>query len=111
MTYHLRERGLIESRGGGRARKYHLSAQIYRRMEQPDGYVRTHGIDPIQHEAMVLQYVKGHKKIVCNDVMRLCALNSDQATSLLRRMTKKRLAGTTRQSASLGILCPWHEST
>lgn len=85
----LQERGLVEGRGERRGRSYHLSAKLYQRMKQPEGYVRVHGIDSIRHEEMVLQYVKAHGHIVRGDVARLCSLSDDQASRLLKKMTEK----------------------
>src|SRR5207249_4320621 len=64
----LRERGLVEARGEKRGRVYHLSASLYRRMDQPQGYVRARGIDAIRHEEMVLRYAKSHGRIVRDQV-------------------------------------------
>lgn len=85
----LQERGLVDGRGTGRGRSHHLSASLYQRMKQPDGYVRARGIDPIRHEEMVLQAVRANGSIVRADVARLCSLSDDQATRLLKKMTDK----------------------
>lgn len=87
----LQERGLVEARGEGRGRTYHLSAQIYRKMKQPEGYDRVHGIDAIRHEHMVLEAIRNRGKIVRAEVARLCSLTDDQATRLLKKMTDKGL--------------------
>jgi len=85
----LVERGLIEARGERRGRVYHLSAELYRRLGEPAGYVRAHGFDPIRQEAMVMEYVVAHGKIARRDAARLCSLGDHQATRLLRRLRDK----------------------
>lgn len=84
----LQVRGLVDARGERRGRVYHLSSTLYRRMNQPGDYVRTHGIDAIRHDEMVLQYVKSHGRIVRDQAAELCGLSSDQAGRLLRRLVK-----------------------
>jgi ATP-dependent DNA helicase RecG len=85
----LVERGLIEARGTGRGRIYHLSAQLYRRLGSPAGYVRAHGFDPIRQEAMVMEYVRAHGRITRGEAMNLCILTGRQATRLLRRLVEE----------------------
>jgi ATP-dependent DNA helicase RecG len=85
----LQERGLVEARGEKRGRVYHLSARLYRRMNQPEGYLRVHGIEAIRHEEMVLAFVRKEGKIVRGQVADLCTLTNDQATRLLKRMVEK----------------------
>jgi ATP-dependent DNA helicase RecG len=85
----LQERGLVEARGEKRGRVYHLSANLYRRMNLPESYVRARGIDAIRHEEMVLQYAKSHGRIVRDQAAELCGLSNDQAGRLLRRLVGK----------------------
>jgi ATP-dependent DNA helicase RecG len=85
----LVERGLVEARGG-KPRIYHLSAPLYRRLGESEGYVRTHGISRIQHEAMVMEYVKAHGRIERKHVIALCGITENQAKSLLLKMCEKR---------------------
>ncbi|MCL5998493.1 MAG: hypothetical protein M1546_20925 [Chloroflexi bacterium] len=59
---------------------------LYRRIGQPEGYVRVHGISSLRHEGMVLEYVEAHGRIERKDVMKLCGLSSVQAGRLLRHM-------------------------
>ena len=82
----LVERGLIEARGERRGRVYHLSAELYRRLGEPAGYVRAHGFDRIRQEAMVLEYVKGHGRITRRDAAELCSLGLNQASRRLRQL-------------------------
>jgi len=85
----LVERGLIEARGEGRGRVYHLSAALYRRLGAPSGYVHAHGFDPIRQEAMVIEFVTVHGRITRRDAAELCSLSGDQASRLLRRLRDK----------------------
>jgi len=82
----LVERGLVEARGERRGRAYLLSAGLYRELDAPAGYVRSRGFDPIQQEAMVLQYVQAHGRVTRGDAMNLCMITGRQATKLLRRL-------------------------
>jgi len=84
----LVERGLLESRGEGRGRTYHLAAGLYRAMGDSAAYVRTRGFDPIQQEQMVLTYVAQHGSISRAEAADLCRLAPDQASRLLRRMAR-----------------------
>jgi ATP-dependent DNA helicase RecG len=82
----LHERGLIEAKGEKKGRVYHMSAFLYRKLEQSEGYVRTHGISPIRHEEMVLEYVRAYGRIERKHVIELCGLSGDQARRLLKKM-------------------------
>ena len=82
----LTEKGLIEAKGEKRGRIYHLSALLYKRMGKAEAYVRTHGISPIRHEAMVLEYARAHGRIERKDVIKLCDLSSQQAGRLLKNL-------------------------
>lgn len=83
----LVERGLLEARGEGRGRTYHLAAQLYREIGESAAYVRARGFDPIQQEQMVLTYVGRHGSISRSEAAELCRLAPDQASRLLRRMS------------------------
>lgn len=82
----LHERGMVEGRGEKRGRIFHLSASLYRALGQSEGYVRSHGISPIRHEAMVQEYIQAHGRIERKHVMELCGLSGPQAGRLLRKM-------------------------
>ncbi|WP_420625583.1 RNA-binding domain-containing protein [Candidatus Poriferisodalis sp.] len=82
----LVERGLLEARGDGKGRTYHLAAELYRQLGEPAAYVRTRGFDLIQQEQMVLTYVAEHGSIGRAEAAELCRLGPDQASRLLRRM-------------------------
>ena len=82
----LTEAGLVEPRGATRSRSYMLSAHLYRLAGDKAAYTRQAGFSAIQHEHMVLNFVRQHGRIVRADVMELCRLSSDQAATLLRRL-------------------------
>ncbi|MBM3335836.1 AAA family ATPase, partial [Candidatus Sumerlaeota bacterium] len=86
----LVERGLVEARGEKRGRVYHFSASLYRRLGKPAGFVRAHGFDSIQQEAMVMEYLKAHGRIARREAAELCNLNGAQASWLLRTMAKEK---------------------
>lgn len=82
----LLEAGLIEPRGELKGRTYHLSADTYRRLGEPAGYVRQRGFEPLQQEQMVLQYVKKQGRITRREAAELCRMESQQAKRLLGRL-------------------------
>jgi ATP-dependent DNA helicase RecG len=84
----LVEAGLVEAHGVKKGRTYTLSPKVYQRMRQPADYVRQAGFDTIQQEQMVLQYVQSHARITRRDVSELCRISADQATYLLRKLTR-----------------------
>jgi ATP-dependent DNA helicase RecG len=90
----LRERGLVESHGRTKGATYTLSPQVYASLGQRAEYTRQAGFDRLQHEEMVKKYVLQHGVVKRGDVMDLCHLSGDQATRLLKRLTKE------------GFLCP-----
>ena len=86
----LVESGLVEARGHTRARRYHLSATVYREVGQRVEYVRRRGFDRLQMEQMILDYVRAHGRITRREVMDLCRVNANQAAYLLRRLVQQR---------------------
>lgn len=87
----LVEAGLVEAHGTTRSRSYTLSAALYQAAGNKAAYTRQAGFSAIQHEQMVLSYVKQHGKIKRGDVMELCRLTQEQAKILLKKMTHKGL--------------------
>ncbi|WP_322778153.1 DNA glycosylase AlkZ-like family protein [Frankia sp. Cas4] len=83
------ERGLVEARGEGSGRTYHLATAVYRALRESAAYVRVRGFEPLQQEQMVLSYVDAHGRITRGDVADLCALSPSQATRLLQRLADK----------------------
>ena len=82
------ESGLVEMRGGGRGRSYHLSASVYRALGAGSAYVRVRNYDTIQQRQMVLSYVRAHGRITRSQAAELCALTPTQAGTVLRGMQK-----------------------
>ena len=82
----LADRGLIEARGDGKGRTYHLAAALYRRLGDPSQYVRARGFDDIQQEQMVMTYARRHKSITRREAADLCQIDSEEASRLLRRL-------------------------
>lgn len=82
----LTEAGLVEAHGSTRGRSYTLSAAVYRAAGDQAAYTRQAGFAPIQHEQMVLSYVRQHGQIRRAEVMDLCHLSEGQAKELLKRM-------------------------
>ncbi|MDD2744116.1 MAG: crosslink repair DNA glycosylase YcaQ family protein, partial [Rhodocyclaceae bacterium] len=82
----LNEAGLVEAHGNTRGRSYTLSASVYSVVSDKAAYTRQVGFDPIQHEQMVLSYIRQHAQIKRAEVMDLCRLTEGQAKDLLRRL-------------------------
>ncbi len=88
VVHRLLEKGLIEARGAGKARDYHLSASLYRDTGQKPAYVRQRGFEPIQREQMVLQYLGKNGRITRREVADLCRVKPEQAKMLLKKLTQ-----------------------
>lgn len=103
----LVEAGILDGRGQGRGRSYHLSAAMYRVLGDRAGYVRVHGFEPAQQVQMVLQYAREHGQITRREAADLCKLSNDQASRLLRSVAAQhpelRLEGERR-----GARYVWH---
>lgn len=93
VTARLLEMGIVEARGNGRNRRFHLTARFYDMAQDRGAYVRVRALDPLQQEQMVLQYVRSYGSIARAQAAALCQLTPVEARSLLRRMTQ---AGTLR---------------
>lgn len=78
------ERGLIDSRGTGRGRSYHLSAAAYRSVGAPGAHPRIHGVDCLQQEQLVVGYTRAHRSIGRAEAAELCSITPQQASQLLR---------------------------
>lgn len=89
VLHHLLEAGLIEERGQGKGRSWHLSAAAYRALGDKAGYVRQLGFEPLQQEQMVLQFVEKHGRITRKEVAELCKIGIYQATRLLGRLVQE----------------------
>ncbi len=84
----LVEAGVLEARIDRRERVYHFSAATYRALGTPAAHVRLRGIEPIQQEQMILQYVDTHGRITRSVVADLCQLGSREARSVLERIVR-----------------------
>jgi ATP-dependent DNA helicase RecG len=82
----LTEAGLVEAHGNTRGRSYTLSASVYSVVSDKAAYTRQVGFGPIQHEQMVLSYIRQHGQIKRAEVMALCRLTEGQVKRLLQRM-------------------------
>ncbi len=82
----LVDQSLLEARGDGKGRTYHLSATLYERLGEPSQYVRARGFDDIQQEQMVLTFVDRNGSITRREATELCQIDSERASRLLRRL-------------------------
>ncbi len=82
----LADRGLVEARGDGKGRTYHLAASLYSRFGESAQYVRARGFDDIQQEQMVQTFVERHGTITRREAAELCQIDSERASRLLRRL-------------------------
>jgi ATP-dependent DNA helicase RecG len=82
----LADRGLLESRGHGRGRSYHLSASLYRRLGATSEYVRARGFDDLQQEQMVMTYLAENGSITRREAAELCRIDPTAAGRLLKRL-------------------------
>jgi ATP-dependent DNA helicase RecG len=85
---HLVECGILESRGVGRSRKYHLTARFYDLAQDRNAYVRVKGIDPLQQERMILDYADAYGSITRGQAAELCQTTPTQARSVLKRLVE-----------------------
>ena len=86
MTTRLVELGILESRGNGRSRKFHLTARFYDLARDRNAYVRVKGADPLQQERMILDYVRAYGSITRSQAAELCQVSPTQARANLRRL-------------------------
>lgn len=83
----LLEAGLVEAHGNTpRTRSYTLSVRLYDAVGDKAAFTRQAGFTAIQHEQMVLNYVKQHGQIRRAEVVELCRLTEEQAKQLLKKM-------------------------
>ena len=82
----LTEAGLVEAHGNTRGRSYTLTAAVYSVVSDKAAYTRQVGFGPIQHEQMLLSYIRQHGQIKRAEVMTLCRLTEGQVKRLLQRM-------------------------
>jgi ATP-dependent DNA helicase RecG len=82
----LTEAGLVEAHGNTRGRSYTLTAAVYSVVSNKASYTRQVGFGPIQHEQMLLSFIRQHGQIKRAEVMELCRLTEGQVKRLLQRM-------------------------
>ncbi len=82
----LVESGVLELRGAGRGRRYHLASAFYRHSEQRAAYIRVRGTDPMQQEQMVVRWIEEYGSISRGEAADLCLITGQQATTLLQRL-------------------------
>jgi ATP-dependent DNA helicase RecG len=85
----LVESGLLEARDERRERVYHFSAATYRALGTPEAFVRVRGIEPIQREGMILQYVASHGRITRAQTADLCQVGPREARAVLEKLVKR----------------------
>ena len=87
----LVEAGILEARGNGRNRRFHLTARFYDLAEDRAAYVRVRGLDPLQQERMVLDYVSAYGQITRAQAAQLCQVAAVDARKLLKRLVERDL--------------------
>ena len=86
VTTRLAELGILEARGNGRSRKFHLTARFYDLAHDRNAYVRVKGIDPFQQERMILDYVSAYGSITRSQAALLCQTSPQQARATLKHL-------------------------
>jgi len=84
----LAEAGFVTAHGVKKGRTYTLSASVYQKMGITAGYVRQAGFDSIQHEQMIVNFIRQRKRIQRQEVVDLCQIGPYQATRLLDKLVK-----------------------
>lgn len=82
----LVELGILEARGVGRSRRFHLTARFYDLAQDRNAYVRIKGADPLQQHRMVLDYVKAYGSITRSQAAQLCQTTPLQGRAILKRL-------------------------
>jgi ATP-dependent DNA helicase RecG len=80
------EQGVLEPRGVGRGRRYHLSAEFYRTAGQATAYARMRGLSRDEMRAEVRTAVEVHGSVTRGKVAELCHISPTQARTLLKGM-------------------------
>jgi ATP-dependent DNA helicase RecG len=83
------ESGLLEARDERRDRVYNFSAATYRALGTPEALIRVRGIEPIQRESMILQYVASHGRITRGQAADLCQVGPREARAVLEKLVKR----------------------
>lgn len=82
----LVEAGLAQAYGVTKGRTYTLAAGIYQAEGDKAAYTRQVGFSNLQHEQLVLNYVRQHGSVLRGEVIELCRLSPLQARDLLKRL-------------------------
>lgn len=85
----LVQMGILEARGMGRSRRFHLTPRFYDLAQDRSAYIRVKGADPIQQERMIGDYVDAYGSITRSQAASLCQLSPTQARSVLKRMVDR----------------------
>lgn len=80
----MEEKGMLEVRGSGRNREYHLPPAFYEAAGRRSDYVRSSPVDVIRREEMILRYVREFGKITRRETAELCGIGVTAASQLLR---------------------------
>ncbi|MGJ7439530.1 RNA-binding domain-containing protein [Aquipuribacter sp. MA13-6] len=88
ITTRLVEAGLLEARGSGRSRRFHLTARFYDLAQDRNAYVRVKGADPLQQQRMVLDYVSAYGSVTRGQAAQLCQTSPAQARVILKRLVE-----------------------
>lgn len=86
VTTRLTELGILEARGNGRSRKFHLTARFYDLAQDRNAYVRVKGVDPLQQARMILDYVNAYGSITRGQAALLCQISPQQARAVLKQL-------------------------
>lgn len=89
ITTKLVESGILEARGVGRSRRFHLTARFYDLAQDRNAYVRVKGADPLQQERMILDYARAYGSITRGQAAQLCQVSPAQARVSLKRMVDR----------------------
>ena len=84
----LLEAGLVQAHGATKGRTYTLAPGVYRAEGDKAAYTRQAGFSALQHEQLVLNYVRQHGTIRRSEVIDLCRLTAPQARDLLKRLKR-----------------------
>lgn len=85
----LVEKGLLESRGSGRSRRFHLTARFYDVAQDRNAYVRVKGADPLQQRRMIIDYVEAYGSISRAQTAQLCQISPVQARRVLKGLVEE----------------------
>ncbi|MGW6174109.1 DNA glycosylase AlkZ-like family protein [Arthrobacter sp. NPDC055138] len=82
----MEEKGMLEVRGSGRNREYHLPPAFYENAVRRSDYVRSVAVEAMRREEMVLKYIREFGRITRREAAELCGISTTAASQLLRSM-------------------------